>query len=144
MLNSSFRLWDRHDFRFKTSNVRTVMIGQQREIITIENVHVHKSPTPLGEGCFRYWEEYADGDCILEFGRRAICGNVTIRNVRRHETKTTNSALLCFRSSAHIQRLYLDNVHQTTEPNVTAPFWIQEGIIETLVERDVDEHEINT
>ncbi|MBO4940089.1 MAG: hypothetical protein J6D30_03575 [Clostridia bacterium] len=112
--------------------------------ITIENVHVHKSPTPLGEGCFRYWEEYADGDCILEFGRRAICGNVTIRNVRRHEIKTTNSALLCFRSSAHIQRLYLDNVHQTTEPNVTAPFWIQEGIIETLVERDVDEHEINT
>ena len=105
--------------------------------LVIENVYARKSDTPLGEGCHLTWEKHADQDGFLYFGRDAVCGNVTVRNVRRHQDKSTQSALFRFSDTCRIDRLLLDNVHQTTAQGATAPLWEDLGAtIQTLIERD--------
>ena len=107
------------------------------EDILIENVYACKSDTPLGEGCHLTWEDGADRDAFFFFGRDAVCGNVTIRNVHRHQSFSTESALFKFDSTCSIQKLILDNIDQTLDKGVTAPLWLNEGAtIVKLIERD--------
>lgn len=105
--------------------------------ITLENICASKSTTPLGEDCFRYWEQHADKNGFISFGRGAICGNVVIRNVYRHQEASTESVLFTMSSRASIERLYVENLHQTTAEGVTAPIWSIRGEVGTLIEHDV-------
>lgn len=106
--------------------------------IVIENVYASKSDTPLGEGCHLKWEGNADSDAFFYFGRKAKCGNVTLRNVHRHQKSSTQSPLFKFDDTCEIDRLLLDNVCQTTENGATAPLWDNEGRINELIERDAE------
>lgn len=107
------------------------------EDIVIENVFACKSDTPLTEGCHLTWEDGADRDAFFFFGRDAVCGNVTFRNVHRHQSFSTESALFKFDSTCSIQKLILDNIDQTLDQGVTAPLWLNEGAtIAKLIERD--------
>ena len=105
--------------------------------LVIENIYACKSSTPLEEGCHLTWEKNADKDGFFYFGKDAVCGNVTMRNIRRHQEKSTLSALFKLDDTCRIDRLVLDNVHQTTAEGATAPLWEDRGaIIQTLIERD--------
>ena len=106
--------------------------------IVIENVYASKSDTPLGEGCHLLWEKGADKNPFLCFGRGAVFGSVTVRNVHRHQEKSTESALFSFSSTCSIERLLLDNVHQTTGEGATAPIWDNRGTIGKLITRDAE------
>ena len=105
--------------------------------IMIENIHASKSDTPLGEGCSLIWEKNADKNAFICFGKGARCGNVTVRDVSRHQKQSTQSHLFSFDETCEIDRLYLENVHQTTCDDATAPLWEEKGIIHTLIEHDV-------
>ncbi len=105
--------------------------------LVIENINACKSATPLGEGCFRMWENGADRCAFICFEKGAICGNVTVRNVHRHQEKSTESYLFSLSDDCSIDRLLLDNIHQTTGEGATAPLWRIRGKIGTLIERDV-------
>ena len=104
--------------------------------LTIENVYASKSNTPLGEGCHLVWEGNADSDAFFYFGQDAVCGNVTLRNIHRHQSHSTASPLFRFSPSAKIDRLLLDNVLQTAADGVDAPLWENEGNIVELIKRD--------
>lgn len=105
--------------------------------LIIENVSAAKSDTPLGEGCHLTWEKNADKDAFFYFGQDAVCGSVTLRNIRRHQDSSTLSPLFRFKDSCRIDRLVLDNVHQTAAPGATAPVWQDDGAeFRTLIERD--------
>ena len=104
--------------------------------ITIEHVHASKSDTPLGDGCFRYWEKYADPCAIIEFGPEAICGTVTLRDIIRRETHTTQGALVAVSSTASIERLVTDNLHQSVSDGVSAPVWNVKGVIRQHLEHN--------
>lgn len=106
--------------------------------ITIENVYASKSNEGLTPECHIKWEGSADSDAFFYFGRDAICGNVTLRNIHRHQAHDTQSPLLRFSQTCVIDRLVLDNVIQTTDPNVTAPLLRNEGKIKSLIVRDSD------
>ncbi len=109
--------------------------------LIIENLHISKSHTPLTEECFRLWEPGADCDGLIDFGKGAVCGRVTVRNVYRDEKESSVGALFNFRETAKIDNLLLDNVHQTKRQGVTAPFWSNNGEITELIENNVDPHE---
>ena len=105
--------------------------------LVIENVFACKSDTPLGEGCHLRWESGADKEAFFFFGRDAVCGNVTMRNIHRHQETSTESPLFGFSDTCVIDRLLLDNVHQTTGENACAPLWVNDGaVIKMLIERD--------
>ncbi|MBQ7933032.1 MAG: hypothetical protein IJ334_18745, partial [Clostridia bacterium] len=104
--------------------------------ITIEHVHARKSDTPLGDDCFRYWEGNAERCAIIEFGKGAVCGNVVLRDIIRHETQSTPAAAIALAPSAVIDRLLIDNLHQTTADGAAAPVWDNKGTIRQLIERD--------
>ncbi|MBQ2735021.1 MAG: right-handed parallel beta-helix repeat-containing protein [Clostridia bacterium] len=105
--------------------------------LVIENVYASKSETPLGEGCFRLWEPDADKCIFLSFDKGAICGNVTIRNVARHQKQSTESYLLGLAKDCSIDRLVLDNIHQTTAEGAKAPLYKLDGAVHTLLEHHV-------
>ena len=105
--------------------------------ITIENVHARKSYTPLGEDCFRYWEKGAENRAILEFEKDAICGSVVIRNVYRHETESSESALIRMTNETSIERLVLENIYQTTAEGVTVGGIEINADIKKRIDRDV-------
>ena len=105
--------------------------------LVIENVYASKSATPLGEGCFRLWEPDADKCIFLSFDKGAICGNVTIRNVARHQKQSTESYLLGLAKDCSIDRLVLDNIHQTTAEGAKAPLYKLDGAVHTLLEHHV-------
>ncbi len=105
--------------------------------LTIENVYAGKSHTPLGERCHLTWEKYADQDGFFQFGYGAVCGNVTMRNIHRHQEKSTLSPLFRFSDTCRIDRLFLDNVTQTVAQGADAPLWENNGaVIKTLIEHD--------
>ena len=107
--------------------------------ITIENVRVAKSHTPLGEGCCRHWEPGCEGSALFFFENKTICGNMTIRNVHRHEEKNSVAPLFDFVETVKIDRLYMQNIHQTVDKGVTLPvFWANKGEITEIIEHDVD------
>ena len=107
------------------------------EGVVLENIYASKSNTPLGEGCFLYWEKYADQNAFISIGRGSICGDMVIRNVFRHQEHSTESPLILVSSKASIKHLYLENIRQTTGEGATAPFFDVRGEITELVERDV-------
>jgi len=109
--------------------------------IVIENVFACKSDTPLGDFCYKKWEKNADRAAFFYFGKDAVCGNVTMRNIHRHQDQSTESIMFKFDDTCEIDRLLLDNVIQTVKEGVIAPLWKNEGKIHNLVERDSFEHE---
>lgn len=109
--------------------------------ILIENVYACKSNTPLTPECHVKWEPGCDADAFFYFGKKAVCGNVTVRNVHRHQEVSTLSDLFRFDETCEIDRLLLDNVTQTTAESATAPLWNNKGTIHTLIERDSFKHE---
>ena len=107
--------------------------------ITVENVRASKSYTPLGEGCCRIWEKNFDQNPLFFFETKAICGDMTFRNVYRHESQASQGPLFKFVDTVKIDRLYLSNIHQNTPDGVPLPpFWINNGEIKELIEYDVD------
>ena len=108
------------------------------EDLTIEHVHARKSYTPLGEGCFRMWEKGADRCAIVEFGKGARCGNVTLRDIGRHEKQSTEAPLIEIGEGITIDRLYAENIYQTTAEGVTAPLWNNKGTVKELIEHGVE------
>jgi len=103
--------------------------------IILENFCAVKSHTPLTEDCFRYWEGEADKMSIIDVEKGACCGSMTIRNVCRHQEKSTEGALIHMTADTKIQRLVLDNVYQTTGEGSTAPFIKIDAKVEQLIER---------
>ena len=102
--------------------------------IIIEHVHASKSGTPLSEECFCFWEENAIETLpIIWFMGNARMGRVTLRDISRHETTDTKAALVQFDAGAKIERLYVENVSQTTSPDVDAPMWKNEADIKELI-----------
>ncbi len=106
--------------------------------LTIERIHAQKSDTPLGEGCFRMWEDGADKDAFIAFQRGARCGNVVLRDIYRNQPSSTKSPLLQITEDCEFDRLMVDNFHQVTPEGVTAPVWDVQGKIHTLVEQNVE------
>lgn len=107
--------------------------------ITVENVRVSKSNTPLGEDCCRLWEKGFEKSPLFFFEKKAICGNMTIRNVYRHESHASPAALFHFVDTVEIDRLYLQNIHQTADNGLPLPpFWDNQGEIGEIIEYDVD------
>ncbi len=107
--------------------------------IVIEHVYARKSYTPLGDGCFRYWEGSADKNAIICFGHMAKCGSVTIRDVIRHEKQSTEGALIEIAKTASIERLYMENVNQTLDEGAVAPVWKNSGEIKEFIKHNVIE-----
>lgn len=105
--------------------------------LVIENIRACKSATPLGEDCFRMWENGADRCAFICFEKGAICGNVTLRGVHRHQEVSSESPLFSLAADCSIERLLLDDIHQTTGEGATAPLWHIRGRIGTCIERDV-------
>ncbi len=101
--------------------------------IVIENVYACKSDTPLGPGCHLKWEKSADKHAFFCLGRGAVCGNMTFRNIHRHQEKSTQSPLFSFADSCTVERLLLDNVVQTLGEGATAPLWEQNGTIKKMM-----------
>lgn len=107
------------------------------EDLVIENVYACKSDTPLGPDCHLRWETNADANPFFYFGRDAVCGNVTLRNIHRHQEKSTLSPLFLFDPTCAIDRLLLDNVDQTVGEGATAPLWVNKGAtLKKIIERD--------
>lgn len=106
--------------------------------IIIENVHCRKSHTPLGDGCFKYWENGTDYLPIIQIETEAICGRITIRNIIRHEFEGTNAPIIRATDTVKIDRLFLENIHQTVD-NGTAPTIELDCEIGELIKRDVIE-----
>ena len=105
--------------------------------LVLENIHASKSAEALGEECFRMWERNFDRCVYILFEKGAICGNVTLRNIHRHQEQSTESYLFGLTADSSIERLMLDNIHQTTAEGATAPLWKIDGRVDTLIERDV-------
>ena len=105
--------------------------------LVLENINASKSSTPLSEECFRMWEKNFDKCVYILMEKGCRCGNVTIRNVHRHQEQSTESYLFRLSADSEIERLMLDNIHQTTAEGATAPLWKIEGRVGTLIEHDV-------
>jgi len=101
---------------------------------------------PDDEGAEEYYEKtygaLFDRCPLFFFEKRAICGSVTVRNVHRHEEQESPAPLFKFADTVIIDRLYLQNVRQTTPCGVEKPpLWVNEGEIRELIEHDVDPKE---
>jgi len=90
--------------------------------ITVEHVHASKSTTPLPDDCFRYWEKNAIEKLPVVWIEKGIkAGSITLRHIRRHERAQTEGALLKIDKGAEIERLTVEDVHQTLADGVNAP-----------------------
>ena len=65
-------------------------------------------------------------------------GNITLRDISRHETTDTIGALVKIDATAKIRRLVLDNITQVCGEGVCAPCLVNEGDIEELIESNVN------
>lgn len=107
--------------------------------ITVEHIHAKKSDTPLDESCFTYWEKGAIEKCPIIWIEKGIkAGNLTLRDISRHETAPTHAPLVQIDRTAEIRRLVAENITQTTAPDVTAPVWINEATVGQLLECGID------
>ena len=102
--------------------------------IVLENFAARKSYTPLGEDCFRMWEKGVDKRAIIQFEYGPRCGNVVIRNIYRREEQATEAPLLKMSADTVIDRLVLDNLHQSAADGVTLSFIENEAQVERLIE----------
>lgn len=106
--------------------------------IIIEHVHSVKCPRELPEDAFRYWDKANHKLPIVWIETGIKAGNITLRDVTRHEKNSTEGYLVQIDKGAEIDRLVIENVHQTAAPGVTAPFMINEATVGRLIQRDVD------
>lgn len=109
--------------------------------IIIEQVHARKSCTPLTEDCFCYWE--GGGAAIAKLPvvwieKGIVAGNITLRDISRHEKANTVGALVQIDATAKIRRLVAENVCQTADEGINAPCWINDGDVEILIENNID------
>lgn len=105
--------------------------------IIVEHVHASKCPTPLPDDCFRYWEGSNHRLPIVWIETGIMAGRITLRDITRHEKHSTDGHLLQIDKGAQIERLILDNIHQSVDPGVTAPFMVNEASAGTLIQRDI-------
>ena len=103
--------------------------------ITLENFAARKSYTPLGEGCFRMWEKGVDKRAIIQFEIGAHCGNVVIRDIYRREEQATEAPLLKLSEDTVIDRLVLDNLHQSAADGIELAFIENDAQIGELIEK---------
>ncbi|MBQ3015537.1 MAG: hypothetical protein IJD79_02020 [Clostridia bacterium] len=107
--------------------------------IIIEHIHASKSCTPLGDGCFRYWERECYRGPIIWFESGVHVGSAVIRDVTRHEESTvTCGYLVQLDKNATFDRLTVENVYQTNAEGVNAPVWYNEATVREYIERDVN------
>lgn len=120
-----------HDIRPGTSNFF--------DDITVEHVHASKSYKPLCEDCFRYWE----GDGIekraiirLRAGKEGIhIGRLVLRDIIRHQKTPTHAPLIQLDKGVYIDRLLLENLHQTAAPGIEMPLILNDADITELIEK---------
>ena len=106
--------------------------------ITIEHVHASKSCTPLGDGCFRYWEKECYRGPVIWFEKGIRVGSAVVRDVTRHERSTvTCGYLIQLDKNATFDRLLIENVYQTNAEGVNAPVLLKDATIGEYIERDV-------
>lgn len=105
--------------------------------IIVEHVHATKCPTELPEDCFRYWDKSNHKLPIVWIETGIHAGSITLRDVTRHEKHSTEGLLVQIDAGAEIDRLILENIHQSAAPGVTAPFMINEATTKQLIQRDV-------
>lgn len=106
--------------------------------IYIEHIHVRKSCTPLGEGCFRMWESENMRGPLIWLERGVEIGEVIIRDVSRNERSTvTNAPLIGLNAGVRIRRLVMENISQINAEGVTAPYIENNADIEELITRDI-------
>ena len=108
--------------------------------ITVEHVHASKYPYPLGEEHFTYWENGTiEKNPVIWIETGIHAGSITLRDIIRRERAITRAPLLQIDSGAYIDRLIIDNVHQTVVGELPVPPCIKNGAItNVLVVRDVD------
>ena len=103
--------------------------------IILENFGARKSYTPLGEDCFRMWEKGVDKRAIIQFEFGARCGNVVIRDIYRREEQATEAPLLKLSEDTVIDRLVLDNLHQSAADGVELAFIENDAQVGELIEK---------
>lgn len=108
--------------------------------IYIEHIHSSKSPEPLSEDCFTYWDGADRMSAIRKLPiiwieKRIKAGNIVIRDVDRDEKAETNGALIEIDATAEIDRLIIDNVSQR---GTNAPLIKNEGDIKKLIMTNVE------
>ncbi|MBR5539604.1 MAG: hypothetical protein IKU61_06865 [Clostridia bacterium] len=109
--------------------------------IYIEHIHSSKSPEPLSEDCFTYWDGKDRMGAIrklpviwIEKGIKA--GNIVIRDVSREEKAETNGALIEIDETAEVERLVMENI---TQRGTDAPLIVNGGDIKKLIMTNVGE-----
>jgi hypothetical protein len=106
--------------------------------ITIEHVHASKSCTPLGDGCFRYWEKECYKGPVIWFEKGIRVGSAVVRDVTRHECSTVSCGYLVqIDKTSTFDRLIVENVYQTNAEGVNAPVFLNDADIGEYIERDV-------
>ena len=80
------------------------------------------------------WEKGVDKRAIIQFEYGPRCGNVVIRNIYRREEQATEAPLLKMSADTVIDRLVLDNLHQSAADGVTLSFIENEAQVERLIE----------
>ena len=105
--------------------------------LVIENVYACKSDTPIGPECHVKWEKHAPKDPFFCFEKGAVYGNVTFRNIHRHQEVSSPAPLFSADETCSFDRLVLDNICQTCGEGASAPVWGKTGAkIGCLIERD--------
>lgn len=105
--------------------------------IIVEHVHANKCPRELPEDCFRYWDKSNHKLPIIWIETGIKAGSITLRDVSRHEKFSNEGLLVQIDKGAEIDRLLIENIHQTTAPGVTAPFFFNEATVRQLIQRDI-------
>ena len=102
--------------------------------ITLEHIHASKSATPLADDCFCLWEDNAIEKLPVIWLEEGIhAGNIILRDISRHETAPTHAPLVQIDPTAKINRLFAENISQTTAPGIDAPLWSNGGDIKDLI-----------
>lgn len=106
--------------------------------IIVEHVHATKCLKELPEDAFRYWDTSNPKLPIVWIETGIHAGNITLRDVTRHEKESSQGLLVQIDEGAIIDRLVLENIHQTVAPGATVPFMVNDATINTLIQRDID------
>ena len=106
--------------------------------IVIEHIHCTKCPRELPEDGFRYWDKHNNRLPIVWIETGIEAGNITLRDITRHEKHNTQGYLVQIDKGARIERLVMENIHQSTDPDVSAPFVLNEATAGRLIQRDVE------
>lgn len=109
--------------------------------IVVEHVHAVKCLNVPQRGCFRDPAGYLRyiSRCPIVWIETGIhAGNITLRDISRHEKISSDSHLVKIDQGAEIDCLILDNIHQTAAPGVSVPYMINDATVRRLILRDVE------